>query len=564
MLQLRPYQHLAVDSVYPLDAKSRKLVVIPTGGGKSLISAKLSDNETALGGRVLVLTHVQELVSQTAKELARLDPDLDVGIFCAALKRKETDNAVTVASVQSVYKCLEYWFDVDLIIIDEAHRITPVGGKLYRAVLRQFPHVPIIGLTATPFRDGTGYLHEGEYKLFDEISFEISYDELINLGYLVPFAQKGSDLAYDPANVRKNRGEYNQKDLDKLVDVPKTRRIIEQFVKRSQGRHYPLVFAINVRHAKIIRQIFAEDHNLHCAIVYGDMSRDELERSTEISDFENGLADVLVNVGILTTGYDFRPIDCIGLFCPIASPVKYIQCCGRGTRISPETSKRDCLLLDYGGNVTRHGNFWEPEIKTKGKDKGPVKYCGDCGEKTSISTRRCACCNTKFPEMFKRCPDCDEEFDISAQTCDVCGYEWPIKEDKLDESGTQILPNRLTWLTVEGANYRPHRKGGSTHTCFVSEYKTVEGGMVPEYVFPEFRAARRNFELWWRFHTPDSRRPAPKTAGEAYGRRAELAIPRKICVIRSGKFFVIKQKDFNRGRENQDSSEAGKQSAAAV
>lgn len=542
MLEPRLYQSLAVESVFPLKDYSKKLVVIPTGGGKSLISAILAQL-ISLENRMLIITHVQELVSQTEKELKELDPSLDVGVYCAALDRRDTDKMITIASVQSIYKRLDWWFDVSCIIVDEAHRITPVEGKTYRAVLDSFPDVPLVGLTATPFRDGTGYLHEGEYKLFDEISFEVTYDELVNDGYLVPFAERGSDLAYETDTLHMRGGEFIASELDVLArDTKKTQEICQQFVQRSQGRKYPLIFAINVRHAQIIREIMEFEHGKLCSIMYSGMEKDGLDRKIERESFEQGITDYLLNVAMLTTGYNFRPIDCIGLFCPIGSPVKYIQCVGRGTRTAP--GKPDCLLLDYGGNVSRHGHFASPEIKPRDKTKGPVKPCPnvECGEINSIAARYCKVCRTKFQEMFKNCPECEHEVDYSTQVCPKCGYGWPINEEKLDPTGTQILPNRATWLQVEDVSYRTYKKEGSSHTCFVAMYKTVEGGTIQEYVFPEVYSNQPKFAAWWQFH--GGRNPVPKKAGACYGRRNELKTPRRIKVIRNKKIYVFLGKDF--------------------
>ncbi len=217
-IQLRPYQEDAVAAVYPLDAGQRKLICIPTGGGKSLIAARLA-SDAALFGRVLIITHVRELVEQNEEDLRKLSPELDIGVYCSGLERYDTTKTITIAAIQSIYKRLLDWIDVDLIIVDEAHRISPQGGKMYRAVLDAFKHIPIVGLTATPFRMGTGYLHKGEHAIFHELSYEVPYDQLVAEGWLAPFAEKGSELAYDTSKVHIKAGEFAQGEIPTFLNV---------------------------------------------------------------------------------------------------------------------------------------------------------------------------------------------------------------------------------------------------------------------------------------------------------------------------------------------------------
>lgn len=540
----RWYQQEAVNSVQP--PKGRKLIVVPTGGGKSLIAALLCAGEAAFG-RVLVITHVKELVEQNERELRGNAPELDIGVCCAGLKRYEYDADVVIASIQTIYKKLDDFKDVTLIIIDECHRITPVGGKMYRAVLEHFDALniiengedkfPVIGLTATPFRTGTGYLHKGEYAIFDEISYEIKYQKLVEEGHLVPFAKLGSELAYSDDGLHMRGGEFLQEELDELAkDNAKTKKIVKQFCERAKDRWSWIVFAINVRHAHVIKRFLAEE-GIEAGIVYSGMENDGLDRDFEISAFKSGMYRVLINVGVLTTGFDYPALDCVILCRPIGSPVLFIQCAGRGTRTAP--GKVDCLLLDYGGNISRFGEFGEPEVREKSNSKDR-KLCPACGESNFLSARRCSACDHKFENMFKNCPECGTNVDRTTQHCKECGYYWPINEDGLDEDGKTIIENKAIWIDLRNTTFRVH-KPRATHElddkpeCFVAMHKTVDGATVQEYVFPESFAARHAFEKWWRTH--NGKVPAPKTAKDARERKKELVLPNQIHVIRKGKFF---------------------------
>lgn len=561
----RFYQTEALDSVYPLSG--RKLIVIPTGGGKSYIAGRLATDATLIVGRVLILTHVKELVEQNARAILQADPLADLGIVCAGLNPAElsadlrefygrTDAEITIASVQSVYRKLPLWDNVGLIIIDEAHRITPVGGKLYRAVLDHFPNVPLIGLTATPFRMGTGYLHEGEFKLFDEISYEISHHELVELGYLVPFATQGSNLAYDDEGLKKIGGEFAQSSLNELAkDAEKTQKIVKQLVGRAKDRNHWLIFAMNVKHARVIRDLLAAE-GIPAGIIYDGMEKEGLDRDFEIYMFKAGIYRALINVNVLTTGFDFPALDCVVLIRPIASIVLYIQCLGRGTRTSHATNKVDCLILDYGGNVSRHGDFSKPTVQARipGKKR---KECEPCGEPNTTGARYCAACNAKFKEMFKECPKCKTELDRSAHQCIACNYQYPINEVGLDENGVTIINEKAIWVDIAAWKAKigtPFVKFGEEPrpNYVVIDYKGVDGVTFKEYIFPESHASRAKFSRFWISHSKlwengQGSSVVPLTSAEAFKRWNELRLPRRVKVIRSGKYYNVLSREYGHG-----------------
>lgn len=545
----RFYQTEAIDSVHPL--KGRKLIVIPTGGGKSYVAARIASDNAPLVGRVLVLAHVKELIEQNAAAVLKVDQLADMGIVCAGIDPNElskdlleflghVDAEITIASIQSVYKKLELWDDIGLIIIDEAHRITPIGGKLYTAVMNHFPGVPVVGLTATPFRMGTGYLHKGEHRLFDEITFEITLDELVELGYLVPFAKQGSALAYSDEGLKRIAGEFSQKDLDRLTeDGAKTRRIVQQFIQRAMERNHWLIFAINVRHAKMIREFMAEE-GISAGIIYDGMEKEGLKREDEIDLFRMGIYKALINVNVLTTGFDFPALDCVILCRPIGSPVLFIQCIGRGTRLSP--GKTDCLVLDYGGNTGRHGDFSNPDVREVKKGK-PTKECGNlnCGEMNTQAARHCHTCGWKFADMFKQCPKCKGECDRSAQQCPSCGYGWPVNESGLDEEGKTVIQNTPVWVDIAAWKAKEHSPFCNVGedpkpNCVLVEYKGVDGVKFKEYIFPSSIPARPKFDRFWKDHGGLS---DTANAMSAILRWRELKMPRRVKVIRQGQYYNI-------------------------
>jgi len=279
------------------------------------------------------------------------------------------------------------------------------------------------------------------------------------------------------------------------------------------------------------------ERGITASVIYDKMQEEGLSRDEEIDAFRLGLSRAPVNVNILTTGFDYPSLDCVILCRPIASPVLFIQCVGRGTRSA--NGKHDFLLLDYGGSCSRFGDFASPIIREK-IGSGPTKNCSSCGEMNSQAARHCAACFAKFPDMFKACPKCQGENDMSAQRCKHCGAYWPVKDDKLDETASTILSNQAIWLNVQAINYRVHRpRITETRTdpreCFVAMYKTVDGGTLQEYVFPESYSTRTRFEKWWLNHNGTT--PVPHNAHAAFARRRELNAPSQIKVIRAGKYF---------------------------
>lgn len=191
-MQLRQYQQDAVAAVYQhLSTRlDNPCVVIPTGGGKTPVIAKIcSDAVTQWQGRVLVLAHVKELLEQSADKLRAVCPDVEVGIYSAGLKSRDTKQAVIVAGIQSVYEKAGELGRFDLVIVDEAHLIPPDGEGMYRQLLADLkvinPRLRVIGLTATPFRLGTGEICTGD-GILNTVCYEIGVKELIVAGYLSP------------------------------------------------------------------------------------------------------------------------------------------------------------------------------------------------------------------------------------------------------------------------------------------------------------------------------------------------------------------------------------------
>ena len=225
-ISLRPYQGEAVAAVYQhlRQRGDNPCVVIPTAGGKTpVMSTICCDAVEKWGGRVLVLAHVKELLQQTAKTLRQVAPNLDVGIYSAGLNSRDTDHAIIVAGIQSVYRRAGELDAFDLVMVDEAHLIPPSGEGMYQQFLAEAkvvnPNVRFIGLTATPYRMSSGIIcgPEGE-KLLNHICYEVGVKELIAQGYLCPLRSRAGKVKANLDNLHIRGGEFIASEVEATMD----------------------------------------------------------------------------------------------------------------------------------------------------------------------------------------------------------------------------------------------------------------------------------------------------------------------------------------------------------
>jgi DNA repair protein RadD len=405
MLELRPYQRSAIDGLYNYwsDKKGdNPIIVAPTGSGKSLIIAHLiKDAMSYPGTRVLILTHVKELLEQNASELVALYPEADVGFYSASLKKKVLRKPITFAGIQSIHKKAYQMVPApDLVIVDEAHLIPKTDGTRYNKFLSDLRicnrGVKVVGLTATPYRLDSGWLHEGENAIFDGIAYDIPVADLMEQGFLAPVISKSGVKTIDLSNVGKRGGEYIESELAKAASDPKlVTETVAEIVRYGAERKAWLVFACGVNHAELLRAEF-ETHGIEADVVTGADGMSA--RVDKIERFRRGGSKCLINVNVLTTGFNVPHVDLVAIVRATESTGLYIQIVGRGTRIAP--GKENCLVLDYGDNVMRHGfiDQIKPKIKGRTEDgEAPVKKCPECLTVNHAAVRVCIECGHEFP-----------------------------------------------------------------------------------------------------------------------------------------------------------------------
>ncbi|WP_323751438.1 DEAD/DEAH box helicase [Marinobacter sp.] len=470
--KLRPYQQEAVDATLRHFRKSDEsaVIVLPTGAGKSLVIAELA---RLAKRKILVLTHVKELVEQNHAKYESYG--LTGGIFSAGLKRKENRHQVTFASVQSVSANLDQFKgEYSLVIIDECHRVSGEETSQYHRIIelmkQQNDSLKVLGLTATPYRLAMGWIyryhHRGfvrseQDKPFVHCIYELPLSYMINRGFLTkPELVNAAVAQYDFSALAQDRfGEYAEKDVNELLSKHQrvTRAIIEQVMELAVERTAVMIFAATVDHAKEITGYLPEHET---ALITG--ATELAERDSLVQRFKQRQLKYLVNVSVLTTGFDAPHVDFIAILRPTQSVSLYQQIVGRGLRL--DEGKQDCLVIDYAGNSV---NLHHPEVgeKKPDPDSEPVQvFCPGCGfanifwGKTDSQGRviehygrRCqgllepaddggVSARSQRPEQcdyrfrFKGCPHCGAENDIAARNCHQCKKAIIDPDDQLRDA----------------------------------------------------------------------------------------------------------------------------------
>ena len=364
-LQPRWYQSEANDAVWKyMAAKSgNPVVVLPTGAGKSLLIALLIRQALEFGGRVIVLAHRKELLQQNADEIRGLIPGVDVGIYSAGLKSREIHNAVVVAGIQSVFRKAEDLGRRHLILVDEAHLISDLEESMYGqflAAMKANEGLRIVGLTATAFRTGTGPIC-GPERIFQRVVFEAKTAQLIAEGFLCPITNKVAEAEVNTDKVGLRGGEFVESEMQAAFDVDeKVQAACAEILDKTQERHSILVFASGIHHAEQIAELLPGS-----AVVTGETL--PIERAETLRRFVAGELRFLVNVDVLSTGFNARCVDAIAILRATMSPGLFCQMVGRGLRL--HESKANCIaegqrvLTDHGlveiQNITEAMKIWD-------------------------------------------------------------------------------------------------------------------------------------------------------------------------------------------------------------
>ena len=389
---LRPYQERLVSrAVAALNQRGNTLAVSPTGSGKTIMLAALG---ARLGGRQCVLQHRQELTEQNMSKFKKVNPAARVSLYNADVKSWSGDT--TFAMVQTLARNgnLNSIPALDLLIIDEAHHATAESyRRIIDAALDKNPECKIAGFTATPAR-GDG---KGLRAVFDNCCDQISLNSLIALGFLVKprtFVCALEGVDEELKHLRKMRGgEYDLAQAADVLDVDVHNAAVVREWRKLAGERRTIVFCSTVEHARHVCEAFTAE-GVRAATVTGEMP--DHERAATLTRFDKGNIQVLVNVAVLTEGYDSQPVSCIILLRPCSFKSTMLQMIGRGLRtvdpaLYPGVVKTDCIVMDFGRSLLTHGDL---ESKVQFEDK--QKVCPECGGEVPCGTMECPICGHEF------------------------------------------------------------------------------------------------------------------------------------------------------------------------
>lgn len=490
--QLRPYQRDAVEAAKEELKKCVDTVLIEaaTGAGKSLLVSELAIwlKETS-GKKVLCTAPSKELVEQNAEKYRSYG--FKCSMYSASVGKKSIANDVVFGTPTSILNDL-HKFDGKFaaVIIDEAHNVSNTVKKIVAHMQAHNPNLRVVGMTATPYRLGDGYIFSifedgkpvGEDQtrnpFFKKLVYRITAQELIAQGYLTPpIADYDLAAKYDAKNLELNsRGQFNSKEVESVFEGHGrlTADIVADVVEKSVNRKGVMFFAATVEHAYEIASSLPSEQ---VKVVTGKTNKKE--RELIIKRFKNKEFKYLVNVSTLTTGFDAPHVDVVAILRPTESASLLQQIIGRGLRLCD--GKLFCLVLDYAGNIERHGledDLFAPDIKVAGGGSGDGKIdvtCPDCGCVNAFSVRKGADLDNVDNEGYqldlmgdrvlldgqplpvhygrrcfgevrvsghyvrcshrwslKECPECESENDIAAKYCNNCRHELVDPNEKLE------------------------------------------------------------------------------------------------------------------------------------
>lgn len=548
----RSYQTEAVSSLwtyFETHSSGNPLVAMPTGTGKSVVIARFLQSVFSRfpNQKVLVLTHVKELIQQNYEKLMTAWPFAPAGIYSAGLNQKVHNKPITFGGIASVAKKWALFGHVDLVLIDEAHLVSPTEATMYQTFLAGLlsinPYLRIVGFTATPWRLGHGKLTDPvvrekrvdrggvsaleiveEPSLFTDVCFDITgieaFNRLIAEGFLIPLISRPTKTQLDVAGVHMRGGEFIEKELQTAVDKDEiTEACLREAMEYGHNRKKWLIFAAGTDHADHICDMLNR-----LGIPTGCVHSKREGRDQTIKDFKAGKLRAVVNNNVLTTGFDDPEIDLIICLRPTASAVLWVQMLGRGTRpfwaLGPDGKpdprydlndiggrlasieaggKLNCLVLDYAANAKRLGPINDPVTprrKGQGKGEAPIKECPKCHNDVHASLRFC---NAIID--FDTNQKCDHEF---------------VFESKLMQSAssTELVKGDLPVVKVfrvEHITVSEHEKMGAPPMMKVSYYCGFQ--KFDDYVCVEHtNFAARKARQWW---TQRCDLPFPTTTADA-------------------------------------------------
>lgn len=562
MKTLRPYQQEAVNSAFEhlIKGDAPLLINASVGAGKSLIIADILMKFQRLEKRVLCLTNNAELVRNNAATFK--EQGGEPSIYCAALLSKDCSKNIVFGSPVTVANAIKNEADISsikfsLIVVDEAHGINfNKKDSSYMRILSHYkalyPQMRVLGLTGTPFR-GKGISIVGKDQFFKNQACDISASWLIERGYLSkPYFGAPENKSIDFSGVTINgMGQFNGKELQEAVS--KSGRLTASIMREvvslvDSKRNGAFIFASTKAHCQECYAALPPDTT---AIITGDTPQQE--RIKILDAARNGFIKYLININVLTVGIDVPNFDTVVFVRPTESLVLYTQAIGRGLRL--HAAKESCLILDYAGNLERHGDIDNPiineAIKPKaGQEEDYVIPCYTCNTLNKVFARRCIGtpnnqrCSYYFD--FKECPHCSVQNDITARQCRSCKGEIIDPNAKLKKRADKPI---LIDFEVLQAKYiiSSANNGGAVFRAY---YNLSNNRIVSEQYYLVSDIAKRTFyHSFVKKHFKEAskvHRCLNSVRGMQFAvSKLDIMTPEKVTCWASPEGLKIKKKVFN-------------------
>jgi len=526
------------------------VIAVPTGAGKSLILCLITGGylDENITRDVLILSHRSTILEQDLSALEEQFPEIEIGLYSAGLKSK-LKKKITVAGIQSVWRKPKEFDNVGLVLIDEAHLVNTKNAGMYREFLKEIK-ANYVGLTATPFRLGHGYIYKGKGALFNNLAYDLTstrnYNKLVDQGFLAKMFSYKTVLKLDVKKVKHLGGDFAKKDLSAKFDRDSITEIacteIAKAMKKFNLKR-GLIFAIDTKHADNISQ-YINEIGISCIAIH---SKTGSGKNEAIKEFKSGKYQMAVGVEMLTTGLDIPEIDMIGLLRPTESASLHVQMIGRGGRplyaegfdISTlegrkaaikASVKQFCMILDFSGNIARLGPINDVHVIEKKKKKNGT---GD--------------------PIMKTCPKCKVEHFAAVRKCNFCGHEFEFKTKlTLESTDIAVLAARKSiekavtsagiWIDVNSIEYNIHSTKGKPSSLRVAyrcgfrkfyKYICIDHGYFP----------RHEAKKWVKAMMPENKK-MPQNLKQLFAIKDSLKVPEKIFITRNGKWNEISKFEF--------------------
>ncbi|MEK8089254.1 DEAD/DEAH box helicase [Thermithiobacillus plumbiphilus] len=428
-MMLRPRQALLVErSLAALHQHGNTLAIGPTGSGKTImLSAVAGGVLEEPDAKSCILAHRDELTAQNREKFGWVNPGLTTSVFDA--KEKSWAGRATFAMVQTLSRDshLDAMPTLDLLVVDEAHHAaSPSYRRVIDRVLSRNPRALIFGATATPARsDGKGLR-----EVFSNVADQITLGELIAAGHLVPPRTFVIDVGAQSAlaQVRRTATDFDMTEVEAILNrTPITDAVIRHWREKA-GDRKTIVFCSTVAHAQCVADAFVAA-GTRAVLIHGELS--DAERKVRLAEYETGEAQVVVNVAVLTEGYDYTPTSCVVLLRPSSHKSTLTQMIGRGLRTvdpaeHPGVVKTDCIVLDFGTATLMHGSL-EQEANLDGH-----QHQGEA--------------------PTKECPSCEATVPLGCRECPLCGFEWTIDPAEQAEAMDDFVMTEIDLL--KRSNFR--------------------------------------------------------------------------------------------------------------